>query len=452
LSTKEERRRIAREARNSIDNNTASIAELKLAKLNAISRFQYANSTEDKKEMKAEVRQAAATMRRRLRTMKYEAFHARAKALQEAHETNDPIFYKLAKSAQGPGAKKKATNVEDVCIYQKDGQTLTTTKEETKARWTEHFRNLLNQPGEASTIQQLDNNKLLPPQQTEQITLQRNFTIKDLDAALPKCKNNKAKGEDDADIAMFKALVDNNKEALLVTLNMIWGEQGVPHQWRDVIIKVLHKKGTTKDPNNFRGISLISHVGKLMERLIQMRLEELIKIHPQMIPDAQSGFMRGRSTMDAILTSIRLAEIAMEQGITLHQCFVDLTKAYDTVQRPILWEILKRWGVPSILLRNIRQFHEGATAKIRFDDGEFSDTFELRVGLKQGAVFSPLLFNIFFTTITNAANSKYRDQNLNINLDVAKDTDTTYSSSKMQRTEKTERINIADLDSLTTWS
>ena len=78
-------------------------------------------------------------------------------------------------------------------------------------------------------------------------------------------------------------------------------------------------------------------------------------------------------------------------------CFVDLQKAYDSVDRELLWKVLARAGVPEEMIAVIRQFHGGMQAKVRMDDGELSDWFEVTQGLRQGCVLSPLLFNIFFS-------------------------------------------------------
>ena len=81
-------------------------------------------------------------------------------------------------------------------------------------------------------------------------------------------------------------------------------------------------------------------------------------------------------------------------------CFVDLQKAYDSVDRELLWKVLARAGVPEETIAVIRQFHDGIQAQVRMDDGELSDWFEVTQGLRQGCVLSPLLFNIFFAVAT----------------------------------------------------
>jgi hypothetical protein len=77
------------------------------------------------------------------------------------------------------------------------------------------------------------------------------------------------------------------------------------------------------------------------------------------------------------------------------RCYIDLTKAYDKVNRQILWKMLRLYGIPEELVKIIISFHEGATARLWLD-GELS----LQRGLlKQGSVLSPVLFNIFMGTI-----------------------------------------------------
>ena len=92
----------------------------------------------------------------------------------------------------------------------------------------------------------------------------------------------------------------------------------------------------------------------------------------------------------------RLQELARRRRIPLYMCFVDLQKAYDSVDREPLWKVLARAGVPEEMIVVIRQFHDGMQARVRMDDGELSDWSEVTQGLRQGCVLSALLFNIFF--------------------------------------------------------
>ena len=96
--------------------------------------------------------------------------------------------------------------------------------------------------------------------------------------------------------------------------------------------------------------------------------------------------------------------------MSLHMCFVDLQKAYDTVNRTLLWQVLTRIGVPPHMIAVIRQFHDGMRACVRPNDGVFSDWFEVEQALRQGCVLSPLLFNIFFAAVLNVALQRFSEE------------------------------------------
>ena len=83
------------------------------------------------------------------------------------------------------------------------------------------------------------------------------------------------------------------------------------------------------------------------------------------------------------------------------RCYVDLTKAYDKVNRELLWKILRRLGIPERIVRLLISFHEGAFAQADVE-GVLSSPFPLNRGLKQGSVLSPILFNIFFGALIRA--------------------------------------------------
>jgi hypothetical protein len=178
---------------------------------------------------------------------------------------------------------------------------------------------------------------------------------------------------------------------------------------KDVTISVLFKKGEKSKCDNYRGISIINHDGKLLERLIQNRLLPYVQ-ELGCIPDSQCGFLPGRSTVDAVLVSRLVSTFALEKDVPLYKCFIDLTKAYDKVDRNTLWKILHRIGVPPKILKVIVNLHEGAMARVRLE-GQSSEDFELKRGLKQRSVFAPLLFNIFFGAIINAFHKECEKEN-----------------------------------------
>ena len=106
----------------------------------------------------------------------------------------------------------------------------------------------------------------------------------------------------------------------------------------------------------------------------------------------------------------KLQEVGRKARVYLFVCFIDLQKAYDTVDRTLLWQVLTRIGVPPQMIAVIRQFHDGMRACVRPDDGVCSDWFEVGQGLQQGCILSPLLFNIFFAAVLNAVLQRFNEE------------------------------------------
>ena len=221
------------------------------------------------------------------------------------------------------------------------------------------------------------------------------FELVELKPALKDIDNDKAGGLDGYSIEIEKYAAGlGYLQTELAVFNEMWQKGEMPEILRDVIITVLYKgKGPRDDCNSYRGISLMSHRGKLLERLILNRLKPVLK---EMIPDNQFGFTAGRGCPDAQMVSRLLGIDAQKRHVGLVRGYIDLTKAYDKVNREVLWKILRRHGIPEEIVKIIIGFYEGSTAVLQIN-GELSPIrIPLNRGLKQGSVLSPVLFNIFF--------------------------------------------------------
>ena len=95
----------------------------------------------------------------------------------------------------------------------------------------------------------------------------------------------------------------------------------------------------------------------------------------------------------------RFQELGRTSNTSLEICFIDLAKAYDSVDRVLFWEVLPRFGIPPRMNKVIRMFHDGMRARVQLHDGDFSAWFNVCQGLRHRCVLSPLLFNIFFAAV-----------------------------------------------------
>ena len=182
-------------------------------------------------------------------------------------------------------------------------------------------------------------------------------------------------------------------------LCLCWSEGEVPQDMRDANIVTLYKnKGDRGDCNNYRGISLLSVVGKVFARVVLKRLQVLAE---QVYHESQRGFRANRSITDMVFSLKQLQEKCRKQRQPLFVAFIDLTKAFDLVSMDGLFKILPKIGCPPKLL-SIISFHEDMKGTEVFD-GSTSATFSIRIGVKQGCVLAPTLFGIFFAVMLKHA-------------------------------------------------
>ena len=157
---------------------------------------------------------------------------------------------------------------------------------------------------------------------------------------------------------------------------------------------VLHKKKDRAECGNYRGISLVAHAGKILLKVIVRVLRA--RGDPAR-EEEKSGFRPNRSTTDMMFVIHRLKELARKKRIPLYVYFIDLTKAYASVDRTLLWTILAHFGVT-----------QGIRACVPLDDRMCSGWFAVEQGLCQGRALAPLLFNIFVAAVINVAYTRFK--------------------------------------------
>ena len=124
----------------------------------------------------------------------------------------------------------------------------------------------------------------------------------------------------------------------------IWEKGHVPQYLEDGKIVTIYEKGDRKECGNYRDISLLSSAGNIFARILLNRLSS--HITPEVVPETQCGFRSNLSMVYMILCLRQLREKCIEQDRTLYIFFVDITKAFDTVWRTGLWQMLRKYGCP----------------------------------------------------------------------------------------------------------
>ena len=238
-------------------------------------------------------------------------------------------FYKYLKTINLEGKRDSSSAyVED------ENGVLLTDVELIHERWVRWFHTLLNAKSprlDPNIIEGLD-------QWPKNMPLGVQPTVQELKDAIRSLANGKAVGSDEVSVTLFK-ITPNGNPALrwrrLDIVGRIWRGGEVPQQWEDASIMVLHKKKDRTECGNYRGISMVAHAGKILPKFIARRISEYCE-RVGILPEEPSGFQPNRSTTDMMFVIRQIQELARKKRTSLYVCFVDLTKAYDSVDRTLL--------------------------------------------------------------------------------------------------------------------
>ncbi|KAL1246959.1 hypothetical protein QQF64_034303 [Cirrhinus molitorella] len=185
---------------------------------------------------------------------------------------------------------------------------------------------------------------------------------------------------------------------LHLLIQNIWKYGTLPQDWKDANIVVIYKqKGDRAVCGHSRGISLFSLHGSLLAKIMLSRLVE--HISEAVLPETQCGFRKSRSMTDMVFVLRQLLEKSREQHKNLYIAFIDLSKAFDTINREFLWKYISKLGVPPKFLSILQQLRDGMQARVLIGELQ-SESFEVSVRVKQGCVLAPVLFNILLSAIT----------------------------------------------------
>ena len=129
---------------------------------------------------------------------------------------------------------------------------------------------------------------------------------------------NKASGGDGLPVELFQILKDDAVKVLHSICQQIWKTQQWPQDWKRSVFIPIPKKGNAKECSNYCTTALISHVSKVMLKILQARLQQCIEL-----PDAQVGFRKGRRTRDQMTNICWIIEKARELQRNIYFCFID---------------------------------------------------------------------------------------------------------------------------------
>ena len=265
------------------------------------------------------------------------------------------------------------------CIMKADG-TIAMEEAEVLERWEEHVGNLYG-----------DENR--PIEYIPQVEDEDGLEILrvEVEHALKKMKDGKAVGVDGVAAEELKALGEFGIDILKEMACKIHEMGYITKEMEEIILLTMPKKAGTLECNKHRTISIISHISKLILRIVLNRIRPKIRAE---VAVEQCGFVEGKGTTNAIFILRMLIERCIEMQKKVYACFIDYEKAFDTVRHQDLIQMLESIGVDGkeiSLLANL-YWHQKATVRI---NGALSNPVSIERGVRQGCPLSPDLFSLY---------------------------------------------------------
>ena len=274
-----------------------------------------------------------------------------------------------------------------------------------------HFKELLQ---DDSTTQESEQTPYGEPGK-----LDHPISVKELEVASKILKNGKGTGIDAIRNEMISPLVATYPKLLLRAFNsIILSHKTLCKDWLHSLITCIHKKGAKDNPDNYRGISLMSCIGKLFLTIINNRLVKY-SLEKGLLSPGQLGFVIGNRTSDPHTMLQNLVQkYCHKKNLRIFACFVDFSKAFDTVPRNILLRKLREKGIDGRILEIIKTLYLEDYASVKIGK-KYSPSFKTNIGVRQGCVLSPLLFNIFLADLQPALDQCQDNVKVDENIDLS---------------------------------
>lgn len=217
-------------------------------------------------------------------------------------------------------------------------------------------------------------------------------------------KNKKSSGEDLIPICVLKEVADIICNPLAHIINRIFCTGIYPERLKIAHIKAVYKKGDKDEVSNYRPISLLSNIGKVIEKIMYSRFISFLEKH-DILSNAQNGFRKGKSTIHAIYqTLVHILDSLNEEKETVAVC-LDLSKAFDSVDHAVLCEKLQFYGFRGVALKLIRSYLTNRKQCITENDTKGnqikSETLVTRKGVPQGSILGPLFYILYANDFPN---------------------------------------------------
>lgn len=210
-------------------------------------------------------------------------------------------------------------------------------------------------------------------------------------------KDDAAAGFDGISVKTIKSIAVNIIEPLIYIYNLSISKCTFPDKLKIAVIKPLFKHGDATNINNYRPISMISNFAKILEKIIELRLVVYLEKN-KLLSKNQFGFRPGLSTENALYSASNFIYNALDSSKKTMAIFLDLAKAFDTVNHNELCNILPSFGLKNNSLKWFKNYLENRKQLVQINDSK-GDEMNIQCGVPQGSVLGPILFILYINAI-----------------------------------------------------